>query len=71
MSDEDATMAAIDAINDLTVKIGLPRKLSEVGVEESGLEAIAELSLSDGAIVYNPKLIFEADQVMEVLRKAY
>lgn len=71
MSDEEAAQAAIDAVFELSKKIGLPQKLSEVGVEESGLEAIAELSLSDGTIVYNPKMIFEADQVMEVLKKAF
>ncbi len=71
MSDEEATHAAIEAIFALTKRIGLPQKLSEVGVEESGLEEVAELSLSDGSIVYNPKMIFEADQVMEVLKKAF
>ncbi len=71
MSDEEAAQAAIDAVFELSKKIGLPQKLSEAGVEESGLEAIAELSLSDGTIVYNPKMIFEADQVMEVLKKAF
>ncbi len=71
MSDEEATLAAIEAASELAKKIGLPQKLSEVGVEESGLEEVAELSLSDGAIVYNPKMIFEAEQVMEVLKKAY
>jgi alcohol dehydrogenase len=71
MSDEEASQAAIEAIFALTKKIGLPQKLSEAGVEESGLEAIAELSLSDGSIVYNPKMIFEAEQVMEVLKKAF
>ncbi|OFW57901.1 MAG: hypothetical protein A2W01_02945 [Candidatus Solincola sediminis] len=71
MSDVEASQAAVEAVFDLTRKIGLPQKLREVNVPESGLEAIAELSLSDGSIVYNPKLIFEAEQVMEVLRKAY
>lgn len=71
MSDEEASLAAIDAVNTLTKKIGLPRRLSEAGVEEAGLEEVAELSLSDGAIVYNPKLIYESEQVMEVLRKAF
>lgn len=71
MSDEEASQAAIEAVFELTKKIGLPQKLSEVGVEESGLEAAADLSLSDGSIVYNPKMIFEAEQVMEVLKKAF
>ena len=71
MGDEEATLAAIDAVFALSKRIGLPQKLSEVGVEESGLGQVAELSLSDGAIVYNPKLIYESEQVMEVLKEAY
>lgn len=71
MSDEEASQAAIESIFALTKKIGLPQKLSEVGVPESGLEAIADLSLSDGSIVYNPKPIFESEEVMEVLKKAF
>ena len=35
------------------------------------LEALAELTLSDGAIVYNPKSVTEAAEVMTVLRAAY
>ena len=38
---------------------------------EEGLIEVAELALSDGAIVYNPTLIFETDQIMEVLKAAY
>jgi alcohol dehydrogenase class IV len=71
MSDEEAGQAAVNEIFELTKKIGLPQKLSEVDVPESGLEAVAELALSDGSIVYNPKDIFEPEQVMEVLKKAY
>jgi aldehyde dehydrogenase (NAD+) len=71
MSDEEASKAAIKGIFELTKKIGLPQRLSEAGVEESGLAAAAELSLSDGSIVYNPKMVFESEQVMEVLKKAY
>ena len=38
---------------------------------ESDLEAIAEMTLSDGAIVYNPKPVTEAAEVMTVLRAAF
>jgi len=71
MSDEEASEAAANAIWELTKKIGLPQKLSEVGVEETGLADAAELSLSDGSIVYNPKVIFEAEEVLGVCKKAF
>ncbi len=71
MSDEEATGAAVDAIFELTRKIGLPQSLREVGVEEEGLMEASEMSLCDGSVVYNPKMVFEAEQVMEVYRKAF
>lgn len=71
MSDLEASEAAANAIWDLTKKVGVPQKLSEVGVPEDGLEAAADLALSDGSIVYNPKLIYETDQILEVYKKAY
>jgi len=71
MSDLEASEAAANAIWDLTKKMGVPQKLSEVGVPEDGLEAAADLALSDGSIVYNPKLIYETDQILGVYKKAY
>jgi alcohol dehydrogenase class IV len=71
MSDLEASEAVANAIWDLTKKMGVPQKLSEVGVPEDGLEAAADLALSDGSIVYNPKLIYETDQILEVYKKAY
>jgi aldehyde dehydrogenase (NAD+) len=71
MSDLEASEAAANAIWDLTKKMGVPQKLSEVGVPEDGLDAAADMALSDGSIVYNPKLIYETDQILEVYKKAY
>ena len=71
MSDMEAGAAAIDAVVALIGKLGIPTKLSEVGVPEDGLVQVAELALSDGAIVYNPKMITEADEILGVLKEAY
>lgn len=71
MSDEEAAEAAIAAVFEFTKKLGLPQKLSEVGVEEEGLAEASEMALCDGSIVYNPKMVFEAEQVMEVYKKAF
>jgi len=71
MSDMEAGEAAVSAISDFTKKMGIPQKLSEVGVPEDGLKDVAELCMFDGCIVYNPTMIFEAGQVLEVLKQAY
>jgi len=64
VSDEAAGRAAAEAIWELTRRMGLPQRLREAGVPEEGLAAAAELSLSDGSIVYNPRLVFEAEEVL-------
>lgn len=71
VSDAEAAEAAIDAITEFTRKMGIPQKLRDVGVPEEGLKDVAELCMYDGCIVYNPTLIFESDQVLEVLKQAW
>jgi alcohol dehydrogenase len=71
MSDTEAGEAAANAIWELTKKMGLPQKLREVGVPKDGLEECAEASLYDGSIVYNPKTITEAQEVLGVFEKAW
>ena len=67
----EAGKKAADAVWQLTKKIGLPQKLREVGVPEDGLATAAELSLSDGAIVYNPRMVIDSEEVLEVYREAW
>ncbi len=71
LSDEDAARAAADAVWELTRQIGLPQRLRETGVPEEGLAAAADLSLSDGSIVYNPRPVFEAEEVLAIYREAW
>ena len=71
MSDEAAAQAASDAVLKLNARIGLPAHLREVGVPENELDACAEQSLSDGAIVYNGKFAADKDLVLGVYRAAY
>jgi alcohol dehydrogenase len=71
MSDEEAAEAAINAVWELTRRMGVPQKLREVGVTEDVLPQAADMSLGDGSLVYNPKMIFEADQVLEVYKEAF
>ncbi len=71
LSDEEAGKAAAEAVWELTKKIGLPQKLREVGVPEEGLAEAADLSLADGCIVYNPRLVMGAEEVLEVYRAAW
>jgi len=71
LSEEEAGRAAVEAIWELTQKIGLPQKLREVGVPEDGLAEAADYSLADGSIVYNPRLVTDQEEVLEVYRAAW
>ena len=59
------------AMWEFTKAIGMPQTLREVNVEESGLEQCANDALMDGAIVYNPKPIFDPDEILKVYQKAF
>jgi alcohol dehydrogenase len=60
-----------DKIMEFTKKLGLPQRLRDVGVPEAGLKECSELALSDGAIVYNPKLITDSAEVLKVYKQAW
>lgn len=60
-----------DKIIEFTKKLGLAQRLRDVGVPEEGLKECSELALSDGAIVYNPKPIFDPDEILKVYQKAF
>jgi aldehyde dehydrogenase (NAD+) len=71
LSVEQAGLAAADAVARLTVALGLPTTLEEAGVPEADLEQCAQVVVSDGAIVYNGKPVFDPAEVLPVLRKAW
>jgi alcohol dehydrogenase len=71
LSDEAAGLKAADAVANMVAAVKLPTKLRDVKVPESDLDACAEGSLSDGAIVFNGKFAADKDLVMGVYREAY
>ena len=60
----EAAAAAVTAIGSFLGRIGHPVRLSAAGVKEGDLEKAAALSLSDGAIVNNPRPILDAEEVL-------
>jgi aldehyde dehydrogenase (NAD+) len=71
MDPRQAAEAAVRAIEELIAKIGLPRRLRDIGIERNVLEECAQLSLADGSIVYNPKMVMDSDEVLGVYMNAY
>ena len=71
MGSMQAGQAAVDKVTALTQKIGLNKRLQQLGVSEESLLECAELSLSDGSIINNPRLVMEADEILNVYRKVF
>ncbi len=70
-SDEAAGLAAADAVEKLVGDLGLPTRLRQANVPEAEVDACAEGSLSDGAIVFNGKFCADKDMVLGVYREAF
>lgn len=63
-------MAAADLVAHLVATLGLPRRLSEVGVGRERFREIAEKSMHDRAVLNNPRPIKGPADVMEILELA-
>ena len=71
VSQNEAGNVLADTIADFTRRLGLPQKLREAGVPKEGLKECSEIALSDGTIVYNPKLISDPAEVLKVYEQAW
>jgi alcohol dehydrogenase len=71
MSHLEAGEAAAHNINQLNKKLGLPRRLKDVGVPEEGLALLAEDTMQDRQLYFNPKPIKNKEQVLDILRNAW
>ena len=71
MSDEASAEAVARAVDDFVLGMGMPHRIGDLEIPESDLPDIARLVLLDGGCRNNPIPITSADQVMEVLKKAF
>jgi alcohol dehydrogenase len=71
VSDEAAGRKAAEAVSAFVAEVGLPSSFRETGVPQDDLGACAEMTLSDGAIVQNPKPVTDAADVLGVLKAAW
>ena len=60
-SDTDVADALADRIAELTGSLGLPQRLSEVGVPEEGIPLLVEGAMGDGCTLMNPRETGEED----------
>jgi alcohol dehydrogenase class IV len=69
VSDRDVGPALAAYLTDLIARLGLPTRLSQVGVPEDGIPALVEGAMGDGTTLLNPREMGE-DDYAALYRKA-
>ena len=68
-SGEDVAEALASHLTELTVRLGLPTRLSEAGVPEQGIPELVEGAMGDATSLLNPREVSE-DDYAELYRRA-
>lgn len=63
MSKAEAAQAACDAVRALAIEVGIPQHLSELGIKESDIDALADQAITDVCTPGNPRLVTRDDIV--------
>lgn len=70
MSEEEYRKVAIDAVKQLSMDVGIPQTLKEIGVKEEDLDALADAAMADVCTGGNPRPC-KKELVLEVYKTAY
>jgi len=68
MTDKEAAEAAVEAVRTLSVRVGIPQHLSEIGIEEKDIPALAAQAIADVCTPGNPRDVTEAE-IVELYKK--
>lgn len=68
MSKEEAAKAACDAVRDLAVRVGIPQHLSDLGITEKDIDALADQAIADVCTPGNPREVKRED-IVELYKK--
>ncbi len=61
MNKEEAAAAACKAVRDLAIEVGIPQHLTELGIKESDIPALAEQAIADVCTPGNPRDVTKED----------
>lgn len=70
MSQQEYRQAAIDAVRQLSLDVGIPQKLRDIGVKEEDLSALADAAMADVCTGGNPRPCTH-ELVLEVYKTAF
>ena len=63
MSADEAARAAVDAVRELAIRVGIPQHLSDLNITEKDIPALAEQALADVCTPGNPREVTLEDIV--------
>jgi alcohol dehydrogenase len=61
----------VRGINDLQQKLGVARRLRDIGVRESDLAAVAEKTMGERGLYFNPRRVSDSSEILNLLQSAY
>lgn len=61
MTKEEAAEAACKAVRDLAIEVGIPQHLTEIGIKEEDIPALAEQAITDVCTPGNPREVTKKD----------
>ncbi len=70
MTREEAANAAVDAVRQLSIRVGIPQHLAELGIKESDLPRLAKSAYADVCTPGNPREVTEND-LLQLYKKAF
>lgn len=70
MTAEEAADAAVEAVRELSIKVGIPQHLAELGIKEEDLPRLATAAMADVCTPGNPRDVTYED-ILALYRKAY
>lgn len=68
MTAEEAAKAAVEAVRALSIRVGIPQHLTEIGITEKDIPALAEQAIADVCTPGNPRDVTEAE-IIELYKK--
>ena len=68
MTQVEAAQAACDAVRALAVEVGIPQHLSEIGIFEKDIDALADQAIADVCTPGNPRKVTR-DDIVELYKK--
>lgn len=69
MPKEEAAKAAVEAVKELSIKVGIPQHLAELGIKESDLDKLATSAIADVCTPGNPREVTK-EIILELYKKA-